>query len=254
MSAALSVRDQLLPASAYGGERLLIFDAESLLLDPTQGIQHSLLGALQQLGRRLPDHAFRHWSLRTPLREALAILMDCRDPQQLDQACDCFFQHYEQSGRFCCSLRPGALALLNTLAGDARFELHYLTHIGAQAAARLLDVYGFGKFVRSIFTSEAPTCPGVRPHLMQQLVASSCQPPSRWVLLSDHPYELMTAQELHLRSIALGYGRAPLPTLLQLDPSAIAADLPDVSAQLDELLHPPCRRQLQLPMHSHSIN
>jgi len=252
MSAVFQLGDHLPAAAAYNGERLLIFDAESLLLDPTQGIQHSLLAALRQLGQRLTRHAFRHWSLRTPLRESLAILLNSRDPQQLDQACDLFFQHFEQDGRFRCSLRPGALALLEDLARDPRFELHYLTHIGAQAAARLLDVYGIGQLVRSIFSSEAATCPGVRPQLMQQLVLNSRQPPSRWVLLSDHPYELMAAQELHLRSIALGYGRAPLPTLLQLDPDAIAADLPDVGAQLDELLHP--SRRLQQPVHSYSIN
>ncbi len=217
-------------------ERALIFDVESLLLDPTQGICESLQCALRDLGGHLPDRAFRHWSLRTPLREALAILMHGSDSQQLDKATAAFFRHYEQQGRFRSRLRPGALPLLKNLLRSGRFELHYLTHIGAQSAARLLDLHGLGEFVRSVFTAEAPGCPGMRPHLMRHLAACSGRPPSRWVLLSDHPYEIVAAQDLHIRSIALGYGRAPLPALLQLDPDAIAANLPDVAMQLDAIL------------------
>jgi len=257
MSAQLDYPQLPLPVSpadchARARERSLIFDVESLLLDPTPGICESLQCALQDLGGHLPDHAFRHWSLRTPLREALAILMHGSDSQQLDKATAAFSRHYEQHGRFRSRLRPGALPLLKNLALNGRFDLHYLTHIGAQAAARLLDLHGLGEFVRSVFTAEVPACPGMRPHLMQQLVACSGRPPSRWVLLSDHPYEILAAQDLHLRSIALGYGRAPLPALLQLDPNAIAANLPDVAAQLDAML--PSQRPIPVAYCGSRIN
>jgi phosphoglycolate phosphatase-like HAD superfamily hydrolase len=212
-----------------------VFDAESLLLDPSRGVRHSLRCALHDVGRKLPADAFRHWSLRTPLREACAILLECRDAELLTQACERYFHHYDETGRYLCTLRPGSLRLLAELAVQRRMELHYLTHIGIEAAARLLDVYGLRHFPRSVVTPEQPLLPGVRLPLLQHLVESSEEPPSSWLLLSDHPCELLAAQRLHLRSIALGYGRAPLPTLCALRPGAIAASVSDVGSCLGQV-------------------
>jgi phosphoglycolate phosphatase-like HAD superfamily hydrolase len=214
--------------------RNAVFDAESLLLDPSRGVRHSLRCALYDVGHKLPADAFRHWSLRTPLREACAILLDSRDPELLALACERYFHHFDETGRYLCLLRPGSLRLLGRLA-QQRMELHYLTHIGAEAAARVLDVYGLRHFPRSVVTPEQPLLPGVRLPLLQHLVESSEEPPSSWLLLSDHPCELLAAQRLHLRSIALGYGRAPLPTLCALRPCAIAANVGDVETCLCRL-------------------
>ena len=211
--------------------RLLIVDIENLLLDPTIGVQQSLRHALQCMMVEVPPHAFRHWSPRTPLHETLAILMNCRDVRRLAQAREYYDAHFDEHGRYGCRLRRGALALMQQLTESC--ELHYLTHIGAAAAARLLDAHGLGRFVRSIFSSEVAESAGVRPHLIRQLVAGSGAPPSRWALLSDHPLELKAAQALNLRTIALGYGRTPLPILLQLRPAAIAADLPDIVFEIE---------------------
>lgn len=134
--------------------RQAIFDAESLLLDPTRGVQHSLRQALRDVGHTLEPDAFRHWSLRTPLRDAFAILMQGSDAQCITEACIRYFHHYDQTGRYLCTLRPGSLQLLFRLAAEWRVELHYLTHIGADAASRLLDVYGLQHFPRSIITPE----------------------------------------------------------------------------------------------------
>jgi len=81
------------------GRRQAIFDAESLLLDPTRGVQHSLRCALYDVGHKLPADAFRHWSLRTPLRDAFAILMQSQDALSIGEACARYFHHFDQTGR-----------------------------------------------------------------------------------------------------------------------------------------------------------
>jgi phosphoglycolate phosphatase-like HAD superfamily hydrolase len=128
------------------GWKHAIFDAESLLFDPSRGVQHSLRHALRDVGHTLPPDAFRHWSLRTPLRDAFSILMRSRDAEHIAAACARYFHHYDETGRFLCTLRPGSLQLLSSLAAEWRLELHYLTHIGADAAAHLLDVFGLQQF------------------------------------------------------------------------------------------------------------
>jgi phosphoglycolate phosphatase-like HAD superfamily hydrolase len=221
------------------GQKHAIFDAESLLLDPTRGVKHSLRCALYDVGHKLPDDAFRHWSLRTPLRDAFSILLRSQDQLCIAEACARYFHHYDETGRYLCTLRPGSLQLLFKLAAEWRVELHYLTHIGADAASRLLDVYGLQHFPRSIITPEQQCAPGIRLPLMEHVIENSGEPPSSWLLLSDHPCELLAARRLHLRAIALGYGRAPLPTLCELRPSAIAASVADVAVCLGGFLREP---------------
>jgi phosphoglycolate phosphatase-like HAD superfamily hydrolase len=224
------------PVCGWGRQRQAIFDAESLLLDPTRSVQHSLREALRDVGYTLPADAFRHWSLRTPLRDAVSILLRSRDVMLVGEACARYFHHYDESGRYLCTLRPGSTQLLCRLAAEWRLELHYLTHIGADAASRLLDTFGLQHFLRSIVTPEWQCAPGIRLPLMEHLIESCGQPPSSWLLLSDHPCELLAAQRLHLRSIGLAYGRALLPTLCELRPCAIAANVADVAVCLGGLM------------------
>lgn len=218
----------------------LIFDPESLLLDPRAGIEYSLAHAMSELGIDVPRGWFEHqWSPRMSFHEALARLMDTEDPERIGEGYVRYFAHYNESGRFRCELRSGAMQLLAQLTGDNRFRLHYLTHIGAQAASRLLDTYGLQHLPHSIVTPETPGCPGLRPPLLRHSVDSSGEAEPRWVLLSDHPWELMAAQRLRVRTVALAYGRASLPVLCRSQPDAIAASVLDVREGLLELVQGP---------------
>jgi len=221
------------PGRRFGGTptTAVIFDPESLLLDPSAGIEYAMHWAMRDLGIEVPQHWFREeWSLQTPFWETLTRLMDTSDPELVDFGRERYFAHFNESGRFRCTLRPGGLQLLAQLAEDPRIELHYLTHIGAAPALRLLDVYGISHIPACVVTPEAPGCPGMRMALLKQHVESGARPRLSWAMLSDHPWELMAARRLQLRAIGIGYARLSLTSLCALQPDAIAVTPAEVPA------------------------
>jgi phosphoglycolate phosphatase-like HAD superfamily hydrolase len=206
-----------------------IFDPESLLLDPAPGIEYALRAAMHDLSIEIPEGWFTaHWSPRTPFWKALNEVTGTNDPDVLGLARDLYFSHFNETGRFRCTLRPEGMPLLVRLANNPGMELHYLTHIGARAAARLLDTYGLQHFPRSIVTAETPACPGIRLSLLKQLIESGRRRED-WVLLSDHPWELMAARCLGIRAIGIAYGRLSPESLGDLQAQDIASTPLDVA-------------------------
>ncbi len=215
------------------GTTTVIFDPESLLLDPAPGIEYAMRWAMRDLGIEVPRRWFeRNWTARTPFWETLTQLMDTSDPELIEFGRERYFAHFNDCGRFRCILRPGSLQLVAALASDPRLELHYLTHIGAERAVRLLDAYGLSHIPRCVVAPEAPACPGLRLSLIRQHVENSGRPRRAWVLLSDHPWELMAARRMSLRAVGIAYARLPLASLCALRPDAIAATPAEVHACL----------------------
>lgn len=201
----------------------LIFDVESLLLDVTPGVAASLRAAACAAGADPgAERIARLARLRLPMREALTRLPGGQDPLRCAEFGAHYLQHYHESGRYAGLLQPGAVQMLTELAAHARYELHYLTHIGARAAARTLDVYGLQRLPQVVATPEHPCCPAVRAQLLRQLVAASAWPATAWTLLSDLPLELVAAREAGMTTIALAYGRTPAHHLRRAQPDAVA--------------------------------
>lgn len=210
----------------------VLFDVESLLLDPVAGMRESLLAALRESGLAELRASVTPASSEDDLRGLLLDLLSQRESARVDCALQSYCRHFNTHGRYRCRFRDGSLRLLATLAARSDLCLHYVTHIGAVAAARVLDVYGLRYLPRVVCTGEQLDCPGLRPALIRDTVAASSTPASRWVLLSDHPPELVAARQLGVRCIGLGYGRAPREALQQLPVDALAVDLDDVATLL----------------------
>jgi phosphoglycolate phosphatase-like HAD superfamily hydrolase len=212
----------------------VIFDAESLLIDPTPGIQHCLRLTAGDFGVAISERWLRGcWSLRMSFPDAMRHIFDTDDLARIEDGCLCYHGHYSREGRFRGHLRPGALRLFADLTARSDLELTYLTHIGAAAAARLLDTYGLQRFVRCVVTPEEAHCPGVRLPLIEHLVTLDETSIDDWVLISDHPLELHFARRLcPLRTIGIGYARLPLEMLRALQPDAVAAHPGEVAALL----------------------
>lgn len=215
----------------------LIFDAETLLLDPLPGVIDSVGWALIEQGMAPTVAQMENAGVgRRPISHVLSALMDTQDTQTVATATSRFHSYFNNSGRFRCSLREGALSLIQTLASDPRFELHYLTHIGTRDTQKLLEHYGLGHVPMSVTTLEHATCPGIRLPMMKFMVEQTAKASRNWVLLSDHPWELMAAHQIGIRSIGLAYGRSDLSSLCALEPDAIAAAPTEMMNLLKSLL------------------
>lgn len=228
----------------------VLFDPESLLLEPTAGIVHSLRWAMAEFGYEVPDQWLTPvWSLNRPFEETLRGFWGSRDAEAFRLVCERFAAYYRCEGRYRCTLRPGSIGLLAELAADDRFELHYLTHVGVREAQRVLQTYGLQHVPRSIVTSDDPSCPGLRLEILRECCERD--PEQQWVVLSDHPWELLAAKQMGIKTVALGYGRCALPNLCGLEPDSIAANPYEVASLLRAFL---CCDPLRPALHSPCIH
>lgn len=225
------------PANDGAGRLQLIFDVETLLLDPLQGMIDSVGWAMIERGLApTPVDIEKAGIGRKPVSQVLSALMETEDVQRVSEAVARFQGFFNDSGRFRCSLRKGALQMLQTLARDPRIELHYLTHAGTRTAHRILEQYGLTHLPMSVVTLEHATCPGIRLPMMKFMVEQGAKPARNWAVLSDHPWELMAAQQIGIRTLGLAYGRCELANLCALDPDAIAAEPAEIIALLKCML------------------
>jgi len=208
----------------------LIFDAEMLLLDPLPGMIDSIGWAMIEHGLAPTEAEMRLAGVgRRPISHVLSALMETEDTRVVADACARYHSYFNDSGRFRCQLREGAVQLIQTLARDARFELHYLTHIGTRDAHKLLTQYDLARLPMNVVTLEQATCPGIRLPMMKFMVEQGSKSARHWVLLSDHPWEIMAGHQIGIRSIGLAYGRCDLGSLCALEPDAIAAEPSEIT-------------------------
>lgn len=211
----------------------LIVDIETLLLDPMPGIADSVGWAMIENGLAPTLTEMEEAGIgRMPISFVLSTLMGTEDTRVIADACALYHSHFNDSGRFRCRMREGSAQLVQALAKDSRFEVHYLTHIGTRDTQKVLQQYKLAHLPLSIVTLEHATCPGIRPPLMKFMVEQGASAARNWVLLSDHPWELMAAQQIGMRSIGLAYGRCDVANLCALEPDAIATS----PAEIHDLL------------------
>lgn len=225
------------PAIENTARLQLIFDVETLLLDPLPGMIDSVGWTMIERGLAPTSAEMEQVGVgRKPISQVLSALMETEDTQTVSEAVARYHSHFHESGRFRCNLRQGALQLIQALAADSRFELHYLTSIGTRAAHKLLEQYGLTHLPMNVVTLEHATCPGIRLPMMKFMVEQGAKAARNWAVLSDHPWELMAAHQIGIRSIGLAYGRCHLADLCALEPDAIAAEPTEITQLLKCML------------------
>jgi phosphoglycolate phosphatase-like HAD superfamily hydrolase len=198
--------------------RHVVFDPEGLLLDPTPGVRASLDATARDFGldgrRTLPPD----WTPRCSLYSTLATLLGSEDCALIEAAYAGYHRHFAEIGRRSFVRQPGAAALLQLMTARSGCQWHYLSTLGRAAACRLLQDHGLGAAISSIFSSEQPACPGLRPQLLTALLGTLDVDPARVAVLADLPADLYAAQSLGMQGLALDYGRCP-PEVLARAPA-----------------------------------
>lgn len=213
----------------------VLFDVESLLLDPLDGMRESLRAALREWGLvELRAQAAEIRSLDA-LQTLVAGLLARRDSPRIDGVLRAYARHFHEAGRYRCRFREGSLDLLALLCAHGRFDLHYVTHIGAAAARSVLGSYGLRHLPCTVRTDgEQLGCPRQRPTLIRNCIKEERPALGGRVLLSDNPLDLMAARQLGVPCIGLGYGRTLATILHRLPIECVARDLMEVAVLLHE--------------------
>lgn len=190
----------------------VIFDLESLLLDPYAGMRDALMSvarACHVSAARVPVDEFLGCSR---LSDVLAEIAGTDDASLLADLTQHYRRVYEQESRYRAPLLPGARELLSRFA-EVDAELHYVSTLGPLASTHLVHLHGLQKSIATVYTPAAAVCPGARGGLLETFVRASGRAAGEYLLLSDGYAELATALRLGVPALALGYGRTPLPLL-----------------------------------------
>lgn len=213
----------MLPAPSSFTPRVpaLVFDLESLLLDIDSGIRLALEEVAKSCATRLPADIGSSELRTRKLSEVLAQISGERDAQRINALADQYWRAYEERTRFLAARRAGAESLLMTLRHYPG-ELHYLSTLGPQPAAQLLQVLDLHDHIASVFSSPQPACPCTRARLLETFLKRSQQPAAQFLLLSDNLGELAAAQRLGMPALALAYDA---PARQQIETRLAAPDL-----------------------------
>lgn len=193
----------------------VIFDLESLLLDPAAGVRHALTCLARACGAdpaRIPMAKALHG---LKLDDVLAKLADTREERVIAQMAEQYWHFYEAESRYLAPLRAGASDLLTTLS-DIGAELHYVSTLGPQASVRLVNAHGLNTALKSIYTPPIAICAGARAGLLERFVQNLQCPLADCLVLGDGGTELYAAQRLGIPALAIGYGRTSLALLESL--------------------------------------
>lgn len=215
------------PATCGHGQ--VVVDLESLILDATPGIQDSLIFTARSLALNVSDEELSQVVGGEPISALLFRWIG--EPQATRQALQVYQEHFDAHGRFLSCLRPGADAVLDAIA-SVDWPVHYLTHIGKDAAFRLLKAYAAQSGIHSIISTQGSGSGLMRPHLLSGLLRDRAVGASETLLVTDHPLELSAAADLGVPAMALAYGRSPPAMLLHYRPAALARHCRDAASLL----------------------
>lgn len=231
MGTVIQAGDQFQPRRRHpvDGAGQVVVDLESLILDASRGVQDSLAFTVRSLGLNVSAEEIARVAGWEPVSAVLFRWIG--EPEATRAALLVYQDHYDSQGRFLSQLRPGATAVLDALVA-VDWPVHYLTHIGKQAALRVLRQFAPLAGICSIISSSRAGSGLMRPHLLSGLLRNGHVGAQHTLLVTDHPLELSAAADLGVPAMALGYGRAPAAMLLQYRPTALARNCRDASSLL----------------------
>lgn len=209
----MGLSDRQRVATASTAIRHVVFDPESLLLDPTPGVRASLDATAREFGidggRTLPAG----WTPRCSLLSTLAALLGSEDSALIEAAYRGYHRHFAETGRRHFVRRSGSSDLLRLMVAGRGCRWHYLSTLGREASCALLRDHRLEAAVGSVFSSEEPSCPGLSPRLLSALLAAIGAEPVSVAVLADLPADLEAARSLGMTAVALDYGRCPREVL-----------------------------------------
>ena len=130
----------------------VLFDLDSTLTDPREGIVACLKYALLGLGHNCPSDLDLARFIGPPLQESFAVLLHSTDPKQINAAVELYRQRFSSKGMLENSVYPGIHSALTTLRGHA---LPFVTTSKPRVfAERIGEHFGLKEYFCAIYGSE----------------------------------------------------------------------------------------------------
>jgi phosphoglycolate phosphatase len=184
----------------------VLFDLDSTLTDPREGIVACLKYALLGLGHNCPSDLDLARFIGPPLQESFAVLLHSTDPKQINAAVELYRQRFSSKGMLENSVYPGIHSALTTLRGHA---LPFVTTSKPRVfAERIGEHFGLKEYFCAIYGSELDGTRSDKSDLVAHVLKAESLSPHSTVMVGDRAHDIVGAKAHGVFPIGVlwGYG------------------------------------------------
>jgi phosphoglycolate phosphatase len=188
----------------YKRIRNILFDMDGTLIDPKEGILHSLLHALEKLGieEKHPDE-LTHF-IGPPLRDIFASRYKLSD-NLTEKAVLYYREYYAEKGIHESKLYNGIPQLLDTLF-SMDYQLFVATSKPTLFAAEILTQYRLEGLFKGISGSSMDRARTGKTEIISHVLSSNGLQPAASAMVGDRKHDIIGARNNGLKAIGISYG------------------------------------------------
>lgn len=205
----------------------VLFDLDGTLTRSEEGIFNCARYALEKVGREIPGEDTLRRFIGPPLYASFRDQLHMSDAECLE-AIAYYKQRYAAVGLYENAVYTGIRPLLKALKARGVY-LAVTTGKSQGPAERILDHFGLARFFDAVAgTGELDKDGGKRAQIARAL-PKNCR---RAVLVGDSPYDVRSAHESGIDSIAVAYGYGLKEELLAENPTHLVETVAELTALL----------------------
>ena len=211
--------------------RIIFFDLDGTLTDPTEGITKSVQYALAQLGMDEPDLGRLRPFIGPPLHQHF-MQVYAFDEGRAWRAVEAYREYFARQGMYENLLFPGIPELLAELRA-ARHTLYVVTSKPTHFAVPIVAHFGLTDFFARVIGSELDLTNADKPTLVRIARAlHPDEPDSAFVMIGDREHDIIGARANSLASIGVTYGAGEAAEIVAAGPTQIAGSVAELAALL----------------------
>ncbi|WP_105209853.1 HAD family hydrolase [Streptococcus suis] len=204
----------------------ILFDLDGTLTDSGQGILHSVVYALDQMGIDEPDLANLQRFIGPPLYESFSRFYQL-NPADTQAAVDAFRVYFKDKGMFENQLYDGILPLLESLK-QAGKTLAIATSKPEVFAKQILEYFDIAHYFDVIAGASLDSSRISKTDVISYALAQLDYDPQTTIMVGDREHDIEGAQANQLASIGVLYGYGNRQELEEAGASWIIETVPDL--------------------------
>lgn len=206
---------------------IFIFDLDGTITESKEGVKNSLIFALRELGRPVPDSNNWREIMGPPLRDIFTQFLGF-DEDNVAAAIEKYREYYGVKGMFECEVYAGMDEILRGLHGSGKTVI-LATSKAVYYAEKVLAHFGLDRYFTYISGTELEGRISTKAEIIERgLKNVGASDLSRAVMIGDRKYDILGANDVDIDSIGVLFGYGSRQELSAAGATYIAATTGDL--------------------------
>jgi phosphoglycolate phosphatase len=215
--------------------KTVLFDLDGTLTDPKEGITRSLMYALEQLGRPVPDPEALTFCIGPPLRQNFRTLLQTDDADLIERAVQIYRLRYIAEEKGVTENKPysGIPDVLARL-WKGQKRLLVVTSKPTEISEKIVRHFSLHGFFAKVYGAELDGTRGDKGELIAYVLQEEKLSPQETVMIGDRKFDIIGARKNSVKNIGVCWGYGSAEELTEAGATALAGEPED-------LIRLPCR-------------